>query len=424
MFIHYVKGHQVLPRTSKHFRIYAQSKTKMQRDLGSFPLPPVIRVKLKDSGFSVVEDVIEMKPTELSREIGISKEESLEILKMVRESTSSSLPCQPKTPSNSASSSSQRQQQHPEGNKRTVTALEMLRYEKSSPAIVTFCEDLDEMLGGGVPLCKITELCGAPGVGKTQTCIQLAVDVQIPQCFGGVEGETIYIDTEGSFLPQRAADIAVAMVGHCRRIADTNDEEQQTALAEFSMEKLLSGIHCFRCHDYTELLALVNLLPEILDKHKKVKLIVIDSIAFHFRHDFDDFSLRTRLLNGLAQSLIKIASDYRLAVVLTNQMTTHIGNGPSHLIPALGESWGHACTIRIILFWKDNQRYANLYKSPNKQEMTVPYQITMDGLRSVPRLENEQASTSTSFRHDEPQDGNEDDHLNPCKRLRPSENQR
>ena len=39
----------------------------MQRDLGSFPLPPAIRIKLKESGFSLVEDVVDMKPTELSR---------------------------------------------------------------------------------------------------------------------------------------------------------------------------------------------------------------------------------------------------------------------------------------------------------------------------------------------------------------------
>ena len=97
-------------------------------------------------------------------EIGISKEEALEVLKMVRSATPSSLLPQSSAPSNSVS-----WQQPAESKKRTVTALEMLRHEKSSPAIVTFCEDVDEMLGGGVPLGKITELCGAPGVGKTQT---------------------------------------------------------------------------------------------------------------------------------------------------------------------------------------------------------------------------------------------------------------
>ena len=46
----------------------------------------------------------------------------------------------------------------------------------------------------------------------------------------------------------------------------------------------------------------------------QVKLIVVDSIAFHFRHDFDDLALRARLLNGLAQSFIKMACERQLAV--------------------------------------------------------------------------------------------------------------
>ena len=46
----------------------------------------------------------------------------------------------------------------------------------------------------------------------------------------------------------------------------------------------------------------------------KVKLVVIDSIAFPFRHNFDDLSLRTRLLASLAQSCIKLAIDFNLAV--------------------------------------------------------------------------------------------------------------
>lgn len=44
--------------------------------------------------------------------------------------------------------------------------------------------------------------------------------------------------------------------------------------------------------------------------------MVIDGIAFPFRHDFEDLSLRTRLLNGLAQQLIIIANDYKSAVSL------------------------------------------------------------------------------------------------------------
>lgn len=54
---------------------------------------------------------------------------------------------------------------------------------------------------------KITEICGAAGVGKTQLCMQFCVNVQIPEKFGGLGGKAIYIDTEGSFMSNRVVEI-------------------------------------------------------------------------------------------------------------------------------------------------------------------------------------------------------------------------
>ena len=60
------------------------------------------------------------------------------------------------------------------------SALELLRAEQLQAYIVTFSASVDGMLGGGVPLGKITEICGAPGVGKTQFRYDLdATDVKI-----------------------------------------------------------------------------------------------------------------------------------------------------------------------------------------------------------------------------------------------------
>lgn len=78
-------------------------------------------------------------------EISITTEEALEVLATV------SLATQKPTVRNTA-----------------LSALELLQRENSSTGIMTFCEEVDDMLGGGVPLAKITELCGSPGVGKTQ----------------------------------------------------------------------------------------------------------------------------------------------------------------------------------------------------------------------------------------------------------------
>ncbi|XP_053425091.1 DNA repair protein RAD51 homolog 3 isoform X1 [Nycticebus coucang] len=340
----------------------------MQRDLVSFPLSPAVRVKLVSAGFQTAEDLLELKPSELSKEVGISKEEALETLQIIRRE------CLTNKPRYAGTSES--------GKK--CTALELLEQEHTQGFIITFCSALDNILGGGVPLMKTTEICGAPGVGKTQLCIQLAVDVQIPECFGGVAGEAIFIDTEGSFMIDRVVDIATACIQHLQLIAETHTgEEHQKALEDFTLENILSHIYYFRCHDYTELLAQVYLLPDFLSEHSKVRLVIVDGIAFPFRHDIDDLSLRTRLLNGLAQQMISLANNYKLAVILTNQMTTKIDKNQALLVPALGESWGHAATIRLIFHWDQKQRLATLYKSPSQKESTVLFQITPQGFRDA-----------------------------------------
>ena len=63
--------------------------------------------------------------------------------------------------------------------------------------IVTYCQELDQLLGGGIALGQVTEVCGSPGAGKTQLAMQLAVMCRLPKSFGGVEGKTLYIDAEG-----------------------------------------------------------------------------------------------------------------------------------------------------------------------------------------------------------------------------------
>ena len=39
----------------------------MQRDMGSFPLPPGLRSKLHNAGLLVAEDVLQFKPGQLER---------------------------------------------------------------------------------------------------------------------------------------------------------------------------------------------------------------------------------------------------------------------------------------------------------------------------------------------------------------------
>lgn len=66
------------------------------------------------------------------------------------------------------------------------------------------------------------------------------MDVQIPPCFGGLGGQVLFIDTEGSFLVQRLVDLATAAVNHCSLLVE--DEEQRVAMETFTVETVLSNV--------------------------------------------------------------------------------------------------------------------------------------------------------------------------------------
>ena len=116
----------------------------------------------------------------------------------------------------------------------------------------------------------------------------------------------------------------------------------------------------------------------------------MDSVAFQFRVDFTDYALRSRLLSSIASKLTRLAVDRNIAVALINQITTKFGekgsSSSSFLAPALGDTWAHACTSRVMLYWQDGHRYARLYKSPSRKNDCVPYMVTPDGVSGVPQM--------------------------------------
>jgi RAD51-like protein 2 len=284
-----------------------------------------------------------------------------------------------------------------------LTASDILHSQQGSSnnarSIVTFCRSLDTLLGGGIPLQQVTELAGMPGSGKTQLGMQVAVDAQIPLTMGGVQGETLYIDTEGSFSPERCYSMAQALVSHVQHsVARKRKPGSPTTSplpSTFTPEAILQGIHVLRVHDETAQTATIHALPNLLEQYPNVRLIIIDSIAFHYRcappNQNTNYMQRTKSLVGIASFLGELATTRNLAILIVNQMTTKINaNGGSRLVPALGESWAHATTTRLLLQQENNKTYTcRLIKSPNKAQGTATYTIANVGIR-------DQGSTSSS----------------------------
>ncbi|KAI5012000.1 hypothetical protein ZWY2020_024134 [Hordeum vulgare] len=262
-------------------------------------------------------------------------------------------------------------------------AWDMLSEEQSQKHITTGSGSLNDILGGGIHCKEVTEIGGVPGVGKTQLGIQLAINVQIPVDYGGLGGKAVYIDTEGSFMVERVYQIAEGCISDIMEYFPCHHDKASSGQENLQPESFLAGIYYFRICSYTEQIAVINYLEKFLGEHKDVRIVIIDSVTFHFRQDFEDLALRTRVLSGLSLKLMKLSKAYNLAVVLLNQVTTKFTEGSFQLTLALGDSWSHSCTNRLILYWKGNERCAYLDKSPSLPVASTPYAVTSKGVRDA-----------------------------------------
>ncbi|MBA0826663.1 hypothetical protein Goarm_011490 [Gossypium armourianum] len=373
-------------------------------EIWRLPISASQRGKLISAGYTSLSSLSSISSSDLARELTVSESEAMNILKVASHSRGSET-------SNASCSIVEGAQ----------SAWDMLHDEESLMHITTSSADLDNILGGGIHCKEVTEIGwsslslivnsvlkyklttafgsesiifmligGVPGIGKTQLGIQIAVNVQIPNDFGGLGGKAIYIDTEGSFMVERAFQIAEACIEDMSEYNRFLRKDFQECKIKMLPQDILENIFYFRICSYTEQIALINYLDKFLSEHKdvdmslwsQVKVIVVDSVTFHFRQDFDDMALRTRVLSGMALKLMNLAKRFSLAVVLLNQVTTKHTEASFQLVLALGDSWSHTCTNRIVLYWNGNERYAYIDKSPSLRSASAAYSVTARGIRN------------------------------------------
>ena len=227
--------------------------------LNSLPLPPSALELLAATDFVTVADLDGLTAQDLAEELSSSErpvttEHAARLLLMVRSggfgddahmaATSSGMAVAASAAGGASLSSSALH--FPAAR----SALSLLREERASRRIITFARELDELLGGGVAPKMLTEFAGAPGVGKTQVAMQLALNAQIPPSFGGVGGRSAYIDSEGSFLAPRCLQMAEALVRFLHAAA-TTDQQRADANA-LQPRAMLDAILVYRVHDALE----------------------------------------------------------------------------------------------------------------------------------------------------------------------------
>lgn len=249
------------------------------------------------------------------------------------------------------------------------TGIDFAKKREEVCYISTGSKNLNSLLGGrGVETKSMTEAFGAYGSGKTQLGLQLAVNVQLPLDMGGANGKAVYIDTEGTFRPERVKQIAEA-IG-----ADS--------------EKILKNIFVARAFNSDHQILLIDKIGEMIKDGEPIKLVVIDSLTAHFRAEFagrGQLADRQQKLNRYLHTLMKLAEQYNLAVYVTNQVMANpamMFGDPTTAIG--GHIVGHASTYRMYLRrGKKDSRVAKMIDSPNLPENETVFFITGEGLRDV-----------------------------------------
>ncbi|KAG8978704.1 Meiotic recombination protein dmc1 [Tulasnella sp. 425] len=238
-------------------------------------------------------------------------------------------------------------------------------------SISTGSKAVDAMLGGGIQSRCISEVYGEYRTGKTQLAHTLCVVTQLPRDMGGASGKVAYIDTEGTFRPERISQIAdrfnlepgpvLENIVHARAL----NSEHQMELTKDLGERLAEGGY---------------------------RLIIVDSIMALFRVDYSgrgELSERQQKLAQFLAQLTRMAEEFNVAILLTNQVqsdpgATMVFTAGGALKPVGGHVLSHASTVRIFLRkGRGDERIAKLSDSPDRPEGEATYKLAEGGWEDV-----------------------------------------
>ncbi len=241
-----------------------------------------------------------------------------------------------------------------------------LEERKKIVRITSGSKELDTLLGGGFESNSITELFGEFRTGKTQICHTLCVTCQLPKNDGGGEGKAIYIDTEGTFRPEKLAPIA----------------------ERFGLDpkEVIENVFYARAYNSDHQNRLLFQVCGLMCEHK-FSLLIVDSATALYRTDYTgraELSNRQMSLAKFLRNLQKIADEHKIVVVITNQVVATVdGNsfGGVDKKPIGGHIMAHACQTRLFLKkgLKQN-RVCKIYDSPSLPESEASYSITDHGI--------------------------------------------
>lgn len=246
------------------------------------------------------------------------------------------------------------------------TAADALVDRERLVTLTTGSVELDKLLEGGIETGSITEVFGEFRTGKTQLCHTLCVTCQMTVDNGGAEGKAIYIDTEGSFRPQRIQQIAERF-GLDPTMAMENVAVARAHNSEHQME-LLKMAAAIMCQD-------------------RYALLVVDSATALFRTDYTgrgELSERQMQMAQFLRQLTRLGEEFGVAVFITNQVVANpdgMSFAKDSTKPIGGNIIAHASTTRLRLRkGRGENRICTVYDSPTLPEADAQFAVGSQGV--------------------------------------------
>ena len=245
------------------------------------------------------------------------------------------------------------------------SAEDVWEHRKNIARISTGSQELDDLLGGGLETGCVTEFFGEFRTGKTQIMHQLCVNVQLSREQGGLEGNALYIDTEGTFRPERIIQMSEAL--------------------DLDHKKVLKNIVFGRAYNSDHQILLIKEAANMI-KERNIKVIVVDSLIGHFRSEYigrGTLASRQQLINSHLHDLLRLADIHpELGIVVTNQVQSKPDVFYGNPLRATGGNVvAHGSTIRVFLRkGKGEQRVAKMVDAPHLPEGEAVFSITENGI--------------------------------------------
>ncbi|KAG0695240.1 DNA repair protein RAD51 1 [Chionoecetes opilio] len=249
-----------------------------------------------------------------------------------------------------------------------TTATEF--HQKRADLLTTGSKELDKLLGGGIETGSITEIFGEFRTGKTQICHTLAVTCQLPLEMGGGEGKCLYIDTEGTFRPERLVAAA-----------------QRYQLQESDVLDNVAYARAYNSDHQTQLL----IQAAAMMAESRYALLIVDSAMALYRTDYagrGELSARQMHLARFLRMLLRLADEFGVAVVITNQVVAQVDGASMFAAdpkkPIGGNIMAHASTTRLSLRkGRGETRICKIYDSPCLPEAEAMFGIFSHGVADV-----------------------------------------